>query len=474
MQIVILVGLLIALTLQDGCSSAIPVIAAGPALLAYLLGAGILSGVDAALSVRALRRPGGSTARAVRRHNVVSLATRVWLLAGLAGVMLFGYGRWLHETLGGLPIPLLDEAAAAAPLLAGVLLVWLLDYRFHLAMRQDFAARRAQADPFGEPSAAIRAWSHREYLAYNLRHQVLFVLAPVGLILLARDCLLLFVYPRLEEQVAGLVLATGMLLAAGGVFLAAPLLIVRIWKTRRLAGGELREALEEMSRRLGLAYRDILVWESGGIVVNAGVVGLIAPVRYVLLSDGLIEHLDRRDVRVIFAHEAGHIIHHHILYAAMFAVGSIALIATGMDAVRLWLQLSEGWAEALTLAVLLPTWGMTFGWLSRCFERQSDVTAAWASGRTGDGEDPDRITHEGAAMFARALQRVGELNGIPSGQRNWRHGSIARRVSYVLWLGSTSGTRRRDDALVARLKVGLWFLLAAAATAMILDTLLFS
>ena len=55
------------------------------------------------------------------------------------------------------------------------------------------------------------------------------------------------------------------------------------------------------------------------------------------------------------------------------------------------------------------------------------------------------------------------MNGIPPKRWNWRHGSLAQRIGYILWLGSTSGTRRIDDGLVRRLKRIIWILLAVAA-----------
>jgi hypothetical protein len=84
---------------------------------------------------------------------------------------------------------------------------------------------------------------------------------------------------------------------------------------------------------------------------------------------------------------------------------------------------------------------------------------------------PGRITPEGAAVFAMALQRVAELNGMSYNRRNWRHGSIAWRVQYILSLGSTAGNRSDIDRTVRRIKAICWLLLAAAVAAVVVTSL---
>lgn len=467
MQIVILGGFVIAMTFQGGVPSmAGSVWLTAPAVVVYFLGAAALSRVNTALSLRAIGRDKQRFAAAMRRHGLLVIGTRMWLLAGLAGVLLLGYHHWVMEGLHLEKLPLVRELAILAPFFVGLVVVWILDYPFDRAMRGGFRPPRQDGpDAHGNPQtqAARRTWTLREYLGYNIRHQILFIAVPVGVILLTTGYLPWVVARIVPEGLAEYVLPVLMMLTAGAVFLFAPLLIARIWKTHRLPPGHLRDKLEATCRNLSLTYRDILVWESGGMVTNAGVMGLIGPLRYILLSDALLEGMDRRDVEAIFAHEAGHIIHHHIFYAVLFALGTITVCVSVVEQLSLVLTLPDWSVQPLAMGLLVVVWGGGFGWLSRRFERQSDVVAAWASGPRGDGDSADLITHEGAAVFARALQRVGELNGIPARQRNWRHGSIAQRVGYVLWLGSTSGTRERDDRKMRRIKCALWVLAAVGA-----------
>jgi STE24 endopeptidase len=290
----------------------------------------------------------------------------------------------------------------------------------------------------------------------------LFIGVPVCLMVLASDSLNLWIEPILPGGWLGSAILLGaMLSSAGLVFFFAPVLLVRVWKTRPLPPGPLRSDLERMCRDMGLRYRDILVWRSGGVVANAAAMGLAAPVRYILLSDGMLENMDQRQVVSIFAHEAGHVVWRHIFYSAIFAVATI-ILSMPVGGLFAWLA---GWpgqaADALSLPVLAAAWVAGFGWISRRFEWQCDAFSAWACSREPPPED-GAILPEGAMLFAAALGRVAQLGGIPYRKRNWRHGSIERRIDRVVELGITGGSRRSIDRTVRRIKVGLWAALAAA------------
>jgi hypothetical protein len=232
----------------------------------------------------------------------------------------------------------------------------------------------------------------------------------------------------------------------------------------------LREDLEAMCRTLGIRCRNILVWDTGGAITNAAVLGATGRLRYVLLTDALLEHVEASRIRPIFAHEAGHILSHHVFYSALFAIGT-ALTCEGLGAFLTCLARWPDWAgQAASLLTLAAAWAFGFGWISRRMERQSDVIGAWSeSHEAGILPADGRITPEGAAAFAWSLQKIAELNAIPAGQWNWRHGSIAGRIQYILWLGASGGSRRSIDRVIRRVKLGLWLLLAIGAAAAVAE-----
>ena len=459
MQVVILAGVILALTLQGVGALEAPGWLAVAAAGGYLAVLAAMCRLNTHLSLKAIRPAEGPAAGAQRRHNVRLILTHAWLVGGSGGLILVGYGRWVGEGLGLDSVPLVGELLVLLPFFAGVCLSWILEYPFYSAARGRGVA--AGVDPAEPPPAR---WTRAEYLGYNVRHHLLFIAVPVSLIVLVNDALQLFGSPVVGEGPVG----TGVLMlasccAAMLIFLVMPLLIVRIWRTGHLPAGRLRTRLEATCRRMKLRYRDILIWRSGGVIANAGVMGLLGPLRFILLSDGLLERMDDEQIDSVFAHEAGHVVHHHIPYLLVFAVASIATCGAG----GFFLVSAAGWpewvAQAAMLGWLAAIWGIGFGWLSRRFERQSDVTAAWAAGGDQGTGDRGRVTPVGAAIFAQALRRIAQLNGIPTFQRNWRHGSIAWRVAYVLHLGGAAGTREEIDRLVRRIKIGLWAALAAAA-----------
>jgi len=459
MQIVVLIAFVVALTLAD----LTPVVASRwlviPAMVMYLAGSAAVGAIRTALSLRAMARRPGFLPGAFRRYRLMTVAGQGWLIAGLAGLVAVGYGRWVLDDLALVWVPLAGEVVILCPFVAALILSWLLEYPLYRTMWARIARQQALA---GLPVRT--GWTLGEFLGYNVRHHLLFVAVPVGLILLLGDGLRLL-HPYWPAPWADGVTVGGSLASAGAVFLCAPLLIVRIWRTEPLPAGRLRDDLQRLCRDMKLRCRDLLIWRSGGMIANAGVMGLIGKVRYVLLSDALLEQMDEREIRSIFAHEAGHIVSHHLFYAMLFALSSVTLCSAAVELLAAGLAL-EWWAgQLLTLAALMATWGLGFGWISRRFERQSDVTAAWLS--AVEGPRPDgRITPEGAVIFARALEDVARINGVSPRQWNWRHGSIASRVGYVMWLGSTAGTRAAADRTARRIKLALWA--AAVASAVIL------
>lgn len=463
MQMIILASFVIAMGVEPLWQAPPWALASG--VCAYLLVGALLSATNTLLGRRALRKTtDGSVPGALRRNRTLALLTPGWMLGGLAGLMLAG----LQDSLIGRfhlgSVPLSGLVVAISPFAAVLVVTWLAEYPFYALLRRQAASLEVSSDRGRRPG-----WTLGEFLGYNMRHQFLFFAVPIGLIVLIRDSLLLYVHPLLPADLADAVVASGFLVSGGAVFLIAPLLLVRIWRTRRLEDGPMRDQLETLCARMELRYRDILVWRTGGMIANAAVMGIVAPFRYVLLSDALLENMDRRAVRAVFAHEAGHIVFHHILHAVVFVVASSLLLESVAVVLAGVTDFDDRTMLVIFVAMLVPTWGIGFGRLSRLFERQSDVFAAWSVG--GDenrGPDDERVTAEGAATFAWALQRIAQLNGIPARRPNWRHGSIASRVAFILTLGSMGGSRKDIDRKVRRVKLLLWAALLASVAVTIM------
>jgi len=372
MQLVML-GFIVTLVLQTAAEqmpaarASLP-LAAG-LLGAYVAGAGLLTWLRTDRAARCLAATGELPRRMRRWHNALTHLTHVWLVAGTGALVLLGYGGWVQRGLGLARVPLAGDLLTLAPFVAALLLTWWLEYPFYRTVR---ARRSAASRPENAP---LPVWTRRQYLTYNTRHHLLFVGVLVSLILLAHDLAHLYLAPVLPEarQEEGTALAT--MAAAAGVFLVAPLIVARLWRTRPLPDGPVRRRLEALCRRMRLRYRKLLVWESGGAIANAGVMGLIGRVRYVLLSDGLLDRMAPEQIDAVFAHEAGHIVGHHILYSVLFMLSLLTLGTLGADRLAAALGLDVFVGVGLTGLVLAGVL-VAFGWVSRRFERQGDVVAA--------------------------------------------------------------------------------------------------
>ena len=378
--------------------------------------------------------------------------------------------------------PALAGIVILLPFFAASIMIFMGTYRIDRALHQIILDSRAWEAP-----PAARVWSLGQYLSFNLRHHLLVVAVPMFLILAAFDLARMYERPLDRFFRVQWAAEVAPAVAAGLVFVFAPAMLRHLWPTKRLPDGPLRQRLENICQRIGFRHRDILVWQSGGMMVNAAVMGLIAPLRYVMLSDGLLETMSRKQIEAVFGHEAGHVRHHHIPFFLLFAVCSMLLLSAIVEALRLGVErglfeMSILSIQAVGFVCILGVWGVGFGWISRRFERQADlfgtrcVTPPAAedchlpcsahSHQPADHPPAGAVCASATAVFASALDRVAILNGIPRQERSWRHGSISDRVRFLTSLSGDPRLARRFGRLIRRTKAWLLTLavLGSAAT----------
>src|SRR5204863_6652750 len=86
------------------------------------------------------------------------------------------------------------------------------------------------------------------------------------------------------------------------------------------------------ARRLRFRFSNVLVWNTRNLVANAMVTGFIPWVRYVILTDRLIDELTPDEIEAVFGHEVGHIKHHHLIFYLAFFLTSFILLGVFWDA----------------------------------------------------------------------------------------------------------------------------------------------
>ena len=415
-------------------------------------------------------------------HHWQSFLLRTAALLVFSGtVFLTRWSDWFDFTGISPALQIAGDLIVLTPFMATIVVFWVVTYPLERALRSHGLPWSTDGG-----SEADGGWRFSSYLDFHVRHYLLVVSIPMTVILFGAN--MTREYETQLQTWSGWFWTPDVLLGAvaAGMFVVAPVMLRRIWRTVPLEPGPVRDRLESLCERIGLRCREILMWKSDGIMINAAVMGVCSPMRYVLLSDALLATMNPRQIEAVFGHEAGHVRHHHIQHFLVFAVVGwvmvaclmemLALAAIGLNAPR---EVSARTIEAVGVAATILIWGIGFGWLSRRFERQADVFGARCAAPSAAecglpcSVHPDerttlphdrRICSTGAALFASALDRVAALNGIPQEERSWRHSSIGSRIRF---LTSLAGDPRRAEGFdrLIRLVKTVMFLIAAVGSA---------
>jgi Zn-dependent protease with chaperone function len=212
-----------------------------------------------------------------------------------------------------------------------------------------------------------------------------------------------------------------------------PSVIQYFWGCRPLAPGEARTRIEELCKKAGVSYREILQWPLfGGRTITAGVMGLAGRFRYILVTPALIRYLTPAEVKAVIAHEIGHVHHHHLLFYLLFFAGYLLISFAGLDFMiysAVYLQVIAGMKAAgsdtfvsivlsvTMIATFFIYFRFGFGYFMRNFERQADISVY----RLMDSAMPLISTfHKIAASSRQAPDKP-----------NWHHFSISERIEYL-------------------------------------------
>jgi Zn-dependent protease with chaperone function len=399
-------------------------------------------------------------------HLLSLFATYVLALVG------FGYG-WALQKLwvwNGTPLPAV-EVLLLAPFCAALVLSWACFYDAERALWYD------GHDVLAEDAAPRKFWTRAAYVGFHARQNLALVLLPVLLLLGEKELRRQFPILNEQWQVQATVLGVCFALV---VFVTMPWVLRLVLGLKTLPAGPLRERLEAAARRLHFRCSDILLWNTRGGVVNAMVVGVFPFLRYVMLSDRLLEELTPEEVEAVFGHEIGHVKHYHMLYYLVFLLVSVVVLGSTLAPYQAPLEDALNLHESRYLAGL-PVVGslgvyvfLVFGFLSRRCERQADIYGCRAVScrqHGCDGHGPEALAEGGRGLcttgirtFIQALEKVALLNGIsrdkPGFLQSWQHSTIARRVGFLQTLLTDPQAERRFQWRVFLVKCGLLALLA--------------
>jgi len=418
---------------------------------------------------------------------VVTVSRVAAALLTASSVCLLGFYDAVQSVTGDTVF--FDEALTVLPFLLTVTAGWWSGYPVEKLLR-DSAFIRDLDDGrpvYPMPPRAAYTWGH-------VRHQLFILLLPMAVLVVWSDTIELVVRTAdthfrtaaaNSEPPAGLWGAIGAwinghptaaplaycglkLSGLGLVIAAAPLAIRRVWDTTPLREGDIAKGLLRMCELQRVKVRGLLVWRTGGTMINGAVLGVLGSARYILLTDGLLDALPGHCVQAVMAHEIGHVRCRHVpwLTATLFAVSGSALVV-----INLGLKLTTGtdldhveahWQLALS-AIALATAVVAFGYVSRRFEWQADAFAVkHFSQHTPPTDDADApwspsptATRPAVAAMCTALEIVATANHLSRSRFTFRHGSIATRVQRLRSLEGQRVDRFPIDAVSSRLKLGI-------------------
>lgn len=412
-----------------------------------------------------------------------------------ANVLVFGWIDSIRAVIGDVIV--LDELIAILPALLVFCATWAAQWPLEKRVRDSVSKRELDT---GRPTYPMP--TRGQFVVGNLRHQVLLSLVPFTMLMAWAECA-----ERIADWLSSRsAAATGLLAWLGSVardpssrssgLLAAqfigvavvlsfaPLALRFVWDTVRLSPGPLRERLEGMCRQHAVGVRELLVWRTHGAMINGAVMGLWGRLRYILLTDALLDSLMRHQVEAVMAHELGHVRHRHMPWLAgvmlasllgLSLVGTLVLWGWALYAMPrmgeaptllagLYAIGSLGLELAIGIGLLVGTLSIVL-YVSRRFEWQADAFAAMhlstpgaLQGELGPGaevpaDSPRIISAAGVAAMTGALAAVSELNHVPMERGSLRHGSLGLRIRKLHKLVGVPFESVPIDRTVRRIKI---------------------
>ena len=361
-------------------------------------------------------------------------------------IIILGWMDWIRDIIGNLVM--IDECLAILPLLCFFAALWWgaypIERRWHDAL---FNRWLHTGRPIFVPPGRA------DFVISRVRNQVLFFAVPLAILLGWRE-----VGTTIIPRLAGMLdpggaplpdiplwkligLEVTRLAGVAVIFLCVPLILVNIWDTIPLGSGPLRDRLLALCERNSVRLRQLLVWRTHGTMANGAAMGLIRPIRYILLTDQLLESLSLPQLEAVMSHEVAHIRHRHILWLAATALATILFIGGLSNWYERLTVGSSGVPDIRSVGALttfsLGAVFLVFGAVSRRFEWQADAFAVRdlaknlpAPDEIGDalsGAHASTVTPQAAAAMAGALAAVADLNGVNPRRPDFRHGSIYSR-----------------------------------------------
>lgn len=407
-----------------------------------------------------LHHPGGGR-RIQSLYRLLDATRWVSLVVLAVGIFAFGWDLWLRALLPSLP--LLDELLVASPVLLTLIFTWWSMAPVERAMQELTIIRRL--DEGGVVAPLPTRW---QSVWQHMRFTMLLVLVPISLMIAWHDTL------ALAPQWLG---ASGEWLAGnatwlswlgiGSILILTPLIMRVLWDTVPLADSALRDRIRGVCDAHRVRVTGPLVWRTHGSMVNGAILGVFWPVRYLLLTDALLERMAPQHLDAIVAHEVAHVRKRHMLWLGVVVTASA--VASGWMLELFYRAFATETNAVLISAAATPIAFVialaAFIFTSQRFEWQADAFSVQHLARASGHQT---IDDSSAATVAATLGEVAHANGMSIDKVSLRHGSIATRQRKVRELVGQPVSGVPIDRLAQRIKIIAAITLIAGLAAMLL------
>ena len=237
------------------------------------------------------------------------------------------------------------------------------------------------------------------------------------------------------------------------VAITGPAMIQKFWRCKPLEPGQVRQRIENLGRRAGFTFANIVYWPVlGGRMITAGVMGLIRPFRYLLVTEALLEFLSPEEVDAVVAHEIGHVRKKHLQFYLFFFIGYMLISYTLFDVILIailyipqlypLMEQVQGRQTTATSAFFslgavlsfLIYFRYIFGYFMRNFERQADAFVF--------------TLFNSSIPLVTTLEKIAMTSGQSSNKPNWHHYSISERILFLRKCESDRSWISRHDRKV--------------------------
>lgn len=274
--------------------------------------------------------------------------------------------------------------------------------------------------------------STHDYILANVKFNLVIVM-PWLLLTFIMEIVSLIDTPWMNMlQNSGLIIILFLFLIA----IIAPLFIIFLWDCKPLAKNDLKESIRALCKSRQVKFREIMSWGAlNKTLITAGVVGLIAKFRYLLITPQLLKLLDEEETLAVVSHEMGHVKKRHLLYYLFFFIGYIILGFVVFNWLVIFLVSSDfGLATVVTqdgldmgvintylvfamIILFVVYFRFIFGYFMRIFERQADTYCF----DTGIGPTP----------MISSFMKLGVSLKEDAKKPNWHHYNIAQRIDFL-------------------------------------------